>query len=93
MSLSGSEEERDEVERLRAALTEHRALMERVAQHRLEGDDWAVVSALISEAIDQVERGQQEWLTLELPEEEEASEEKMIGAVGAEGSTSNHRPH
>ena len=81
------------MERLRAALTERRALMERVAQRRLEGDDWAVVNAVISEAINEVERGQQEWLTLELPEEEEASEEKTIGAVGAEGSTSNPRPH
>ena len=54
-------------------MAERRAFLERVAQHRLEGDDWAVVDALLSELIVQAELGQ-DWLTSELPEEEEASE-------------------
>ena len=89
LSLSGFEGGGNVAERLRATLAERRALLERVAQHRLEGDDGAFVDALISELIDQAELGQ-EWLTIELPEEEEASGRKTIRAVGAEGSTSDN---
>lgn len=66
-------------------LAELRALRERVRQRRLEDDDWAVVSALAAEAIEQAEPGQ-EWVTLEVSEEE-----KSLAEQTAERSASRTR--
>lgn len=52
-------------------LAELPALHERVEQGHLEADDLAVLRALLSEVIEQAEPGQ-EWVTLELSEEEKA---------------------
>jgi hypothetical protein len=78
---SGSKEA---AERLAAQLVELRATLERVKQRRLEAGDWAVVRALLSELIEQAEPGQQ-WVTIELSDEEEESG-RTNEAVGAEES-------
>ena len=75
-----------EAERLAARLAELRAVLVRVEQRRLEADDWAVVNALLSELIDQAEPGQQQWLTIEPLDEEEASS-GTNETVAAEEST------
>jgi hypothetical protein len=64
-------------------LAELRALRERVAQRRLEAADGAVLAALISAVIEQAEPGQ-EWVTIELPDEEET----WVRETG--GATSEH---
>lgn len=61
-----------EAKRLAARLAELRAALVRVEQRRLEDGDWAVVRALFSELIEQAEPGQQ-WVTIELSNEDEAS--------------------
>ena len=47
----------------RRKLAELRALRERVKHNRLEDDDWTVLRALISQAIEEAEPGQQ-WVTI-----------------------------
>jgi hypothetical protein len=82
--------DREAAERLAAELAELRALRKRVEHRRLEDADWAVVSALASKAIEQAEPGQQ-WVSLELSEEEEALDQRTGAVVGAEDSTPEHR--
>jgi hypothetical protein len=72
----------------RRKLAELRALLERVEQNRLEDDDGAVLVALISEVIEQAEPGQ-EWVTIEVSEEEAALVRQTGRAIGAEDSTSD----
>lgn len=74
-----------EAERLAAQLAELRAVLGRGEQRRLEADDWAVVNALLSELLGQAEPGQQ-WLTIEVSDEEEASS-GTNEAAAAEEST------
>jgi len=61
-----------EAKRLAARVAELRAALVRVEQRRLEPGDWAVVRAMYSELIEQAEPGQQ-WVTIELSDEDEAS--------------------
>ena len=75
-----------EVERLERELAELRALRQRVERKRLGDGDCAVLGALISEVIEQAEPGQ-EWVTIEVPEEGEASVGQTSEAVGVENST------
>ena len=72
MSVSGSSGGRDAVERMERVLAERRALLRRVEQRRLEGDDWAVVQALLWELIEQAKPGQ-ESVRIELSEQKEPS--------------------
>jgi len=74
----------------RRRLAELRALRERVRQRRLQDADWAVVSALASKAIERAKPGQQ-WVSLELSEEEEALDRQTGGAIGVEDSTPERR--
>jgi hypothetical protein len=70
-------------ERIDLTLTEYRALRERVRRHALEDGDWEVVRALILEAIEEAEPGQ-EWVILGVPEEDGASDCTRGGTVGVE---------
>ena len=69
-------------------LAELRALLERVEQNRLEDGDGAVLVALVSEVIEQAEPGQ-EWVTIEVSEQEAALVRQTGRAVGAEDSASD----
>lgn len=95
---AGSMTERNDLELALLAegrrLAELRALRERVAQRRLEDNDWAVVSALAAAAIEEAEPGQ-EWVTIGFSEEDEALDEEALvrragGAVAVEDSTPEH---
>lgn len=59
-------------ERIAPTLAELRALLGRIDEHRLEADDWAVVDSLVAGLLDQAEPGQ-EWLSIELSDEEDGS--------------------
>ena len=74
-----------EAKRLAARVAELRAALVRVEQRRLEAGDWAVVRAMYSELIEQAEPGQQ-WVTVELSDEDEASS-GTNETVGSEEST------
>lgn len=65
-------------ERIAPTLAELRALLGRIDEHRLEADDWAVVDALVAGLLDQAEPGQ-EWLSIELSDEEDGSGRKTGG--------------
>ena len=58
----------------RAQLVELRALLGRIRERRLEGDDWAVVNTLLAAEIDQAEL-------------EEAGQARSDEEDGAEGKT------
>lgn len=70
----------------KAKLAELRALLRRIEEHRLEAEDRATVGALISEVIEQAEPGQ-EWLTIELSDDEDDSGEKTDEVDGTVEST------
>jgi len=61
----------------RRKLAELRALREHVRHNCLEEGDWAVLGAFLSEVIEQAPPGQ-EWVSLELPEEEVDVEDSTI---------------
>jgi hypothetical protein len=65
-------------------LAELRAGLERVKQRRLEADDWAMVSAMFSELIEQAEAGQ--CVSLELSDEDEEASSGTNEAVASEES-------
>lgn len=71
---------------LLAELRRLRAVYERVQQRRLEDGDWAEIRALLSKAVDEAAESGQEWVTIEVPAEEELSIRITNEAVDTEES-------
>jgi hypothetical protein len=70
----------------KAKLAELRAMLRRIEENRLDADDRATLVALIGEVIEQAEPGQ-EWLTIELSDDEDDSGEKTDEVDGTVEST------
>ena len=63
------------------SLTKYRELLERIQQKRLQPDDLSMLSELLAKEIDQAEAAGQEYVTIELPEEEGGSTGKKTDDI------------
>ena len=86
------EDTRAEIERLQRKLADYRALRERIRKDQLQADDWSVLSAMLSELIEQAEAAGQEWVTIGLSEDEEDSLDRQTGTTSSVHDSTSESP-